>query len=164
MAGTAAEQTPPPANPVVEVVTDKGSFTLELFPDLAPKHVDSFVKLVGQGFYNGLHIHRVEPNFVVQAGCPYTKDSARHPRAGTGGPGYTIPAEFNERPHLRGTLSMARSSDPHSAGSQWFICLAAANFLDRQYTVFGEVRGDGMAVVDLLSVGDRLENLRVLEA
>ncbi|MBI5832603.1 MAG: peptidylprolyl isomerase [Armatimonadetes bacterium] len=152
------------APPIVEVVTSKGSFELELFPDVAPKHVESMLKLVRDKFYDGLHVHRVEPGFVVQTGCPHTRDNARHPRAGTGGPGYSVPAEFNERLHLRGTLGMARSQSPNSAGSQWYICLAPAPFLDGQYTVFGQVRGSGMDVVDQLRVGDRLEMLRVVEA
>jgi cyclophilin family peptidyl-prolyl cis-trans isomerase len=156
-------QTESQAAPVVEVVTSKGAFELDLYPEVAPLHCESFVKLVRQGFYDGLHIHRVEPGFVVQTGCPHTRDDARSPRAGTGGPGYTVPAEFNGRPHLRGTLGMARSADPNSAGSQWYICLAPAAFLDGKYTVFGEVRGDGMGVVDTLRVGDALEKVRVVE-
>jgi cyclophilin family peptidyl-prolyl cis-trans isomerase len=149
---------------IVVVTTSRGSFELELFPDAAPRHCESFVKLVNDGFYDGLHVHRQVPGFVVQAGCPHTRDNPRHPRAGTGGPGYLLPAEFNDRPHRRGTLAMARAADPNSAGSQFYICLEPQPSLDHQYTVFGAVRGDGMSVVDELRVGDRLENLRVLQA
>lgn len=158
-------QTPSQApNPIVEIVTNKGSVELELFPQVAPKHVESMLKLSAEGFYDGLHIHRVVPDFVVQAGCPFTRENARHPRAGTGGPGYSIVAEFSETPHERGTLAMARSTDPNSAGSQFYICLAPAPFLDGQYTVFGKVRGDGMEVVDQLRVGDELEAVRVVSS
>ncbi len=150
-------------HPRVEVVTNKGSFVLELFPEDAPGHVANMLKLAGEGFYNGLHIHRVVADFVVQAGCPFTRESATHPRAGTGDAGYKLPAEFNKRPHLRGTLAMARAQHPDSAGSQWYVCLAPAPFLDGNYTVFGEVEGDGMEVVDQLAVGDELEVVRVLD-
>ncbi|MCC7493684.1 MAG: peptidylprolyl isomerase [Fimbriimonadaceae bacterium] len=136
--------------------TSKGTFELELFEDVAPRHAANLERLAREGFYDGLHVHRVEPNFVVQAGCPHTRDNARDPRAGTGGPGWLVDAEFNSKPHQRGTLGMARSADPNSAGSQWYICLAEARFLDHQYTVFGQVVGDGMTVVDQLRVGDQI--------
>ncbi|NUQ00158.1 MAG: peptidylprolyl isomerase [Armatimonadetes bacterium] len=148
---------------MVTVETNKGSFSLELFADVAPQHVDNFRRLVEDGFYEGLHFHRLEPNFVIQVGCPHTRQDARDPRAGTGGPGWTVPAEFSERPHLRGTLGMARSSHPDSAGSQFYICLADARFLDGQYTVFGEVTGDGMDVVDKLEVGDVIEKVSITD-
>jgi peptidyl-prolyl cis-trans isomerase B (cyclophilin B) len=126
--------------------TTLGDITLKFFPDVAPNHVNNFIELAKKGFYNGTTFHRVVPKFVIQGGDPNTKspDRSKH---GMGGPGYQVKAEFNSKPHLRGTLSMARSTHPDSAGSQFFICVADASFLDRQYTVFGEVV-KGMEVVD----------------
>ncbi|MGQ0812423.1 MAG: peptidylprolyl isomerase [Nitrospiraceae bacterium] len=123
-----------------------GEIVLKFFSDVAPNHVQNLVKLAKEGFYNGTTFHRVIPGFMIQGGDPNSKnpDRASH---GTGGPGYRVKAEFNSKPHKRGTLSMARSNDPDSAGSQFFICVADANFLDWQYTVFGEVT-TGMDVVD----------------
>jgi len=123
-----------------------GEIVLRLFPDVAPGHVKNFLNLARQGFYNGTTFHRVIPNFMIQGGDPNSKtaDRASH---GVGGPGYKIKAEFNSKPHKRGVLSMARSNDPDSAGSQFFICVADANSLDWQYTVFGEVIS-GMEVAD----------------
>jgi|SRR5579884_405687 peptidyl-prolyl cis-trans isomerase B (cyclophilin B) len=123
-----------------------GEIVLRFFPDVAPNHVNNFVKLAKQGFYNGTTFHRVIPGFMIQGGDPNSKNPDRSTH-GMGGPGYRIKAEFNSRPHKRGTLSMARANDPDSAGSQFFICVADANFLDWQYTVFGEVVS-GMEVVD----------------
>ncbi|HXF92701.1 MAG TPA: peptidylprolyl isomerase [Nitrospiraceae bacterium] len=123
-----------------------GEIVLRFFPDVAPNHVSNFVKLAKQGFYNGTTFHRVIPGFMIQGGDPNSKNPDRSTH-GMGGPGYRIKAEFNSRPHKRGTLSMARANDPDSAGSQFFICVADANFLDWQYTVFGEVVS-GMEVVD----------------
>jgi len=132
---------------VAVIETRHGKIVLRFFPDVAPKHVESFKKLAKSGFYDGTTFHRVIPGFMIQGGDPESKNpNARHLH-GTGGPGYTLPAEFNDRPHKRGTLSMARSQDPNSAGSQFFICVADARFLDHQYTVFGEVI-EGMDVVD----------------
>lgn len=116
----------------------QGDMELAFFPEAAPKHVESFLNLSRKGFYDGTLFHRVVPGFVIQGGDPLTKESNRA-RWGTGGPGYSLRAEFSERPHKRGILSMARSSDPHSAGSQFFVCLQDVPQLDRQYTVFGEV-------------------------
>lgn len=145
-------------NPVAAIQTNKGVVYVELYPDVAPKHVANFEKLAKDKFFDGIFIHRVEPGFVVQAGDPLTKiEGPQGPRVGTGGPGWTVPAEFNDKPHLRGTLSMARSADPDSAGSQFFICLDRAAQLDKQYTVFGQVLGEGMEVVDKLQVGDRMQ-------
>jgi peptidyl-prolyl cis-trans isomerase B (cyclophilin B) len=131
-------------------VTSKGSpvgeIVLRFFPDVAPGHVDNFVKLSKEGFYNGTTFHRVIPGFMIQGGDPNSKNPDRSMH-GMGGPGYKIKAEFNSKPHKRGILSMARSNDPDSAGSQFFICVADANFLDWQYTAFGEVVS-GMDVVD----------------
>jgi peptidyl-prolyl cis-trans isomerase B (cyclophilin B) len=123
-----------------------GEMVLRFFPDVAPGHVKNFVKLSKEGFYNGTTFHRVIPGFMIQGGDPNSKspDRASH---GMGGPGHTIKAEFNSKPHKRGIVSMARSNDPDSAGSQFFICVADANFLDWQYTVFGEVVS-GMEVAD----------------
>lgn len=150
-------------NPVVAVETNKGVFYLELWPDVAPKHVESMLKLAKGHFYDGIYIHRVEPGFVMQTGDPSTKGVGVHPGAGSGGPGYTLPAEFSNKPHLRGTLSMARTSDPNSAGSQFFVVLERAPHLDNQYTVFGQVLGDGMDVVDELEVGDVMWFVRVVK-
>lgn len=116
---------------------------VELWPDVAPKTVDNFKKLAGEGFYDGTAFHRVIKGFMIQGGDPLTKDEAKQNRWGTGGPGYSIKAEFNAKSHERGVLSMARSQDPDSAGSQFFICHAPAKFLDRQYTAFGQlIRGE----------------------
>src|SRR6266513_2687523 len=121
-----------------------GEIVLELFPQDAPKTVENFVTLAKKGFYNGLTFHRVVPGFVVQGGCPKGN--------GTGGPGYTIPAEFNSKKHLRGTVAMARSQHPDSAGSQFYICYGATPHLDRNYTVFGQVTS-GMEHVDRIRQG-----------
>ena len=126
--------------------TKFGEITLKFFPDVAPKHVNSFIELANKGFYDGTTFHRVVPGFVIQGGDPNTKSEDRS-KHGTGGPGYTLEAEFSNLPHKRGTLSMARAAHPDSAGSQFFICVADAAFLDGQYTVFGEVN-EGMDVVD----------------
>lgn len=148
---------------MVELETSKGTVQIELFTEQAPGHVENLLKLVGEGFYDGLHFHRVVPGFVVQVGCPYSRESATDPRVGTGGPGYQIDAEFNDESHLRGTLGMARSANPNSAGSQFYICLADVPHLDGQYTVFGRVVGDGMDVVDRLTVGDELVKAGVVD-
>ncbi len=123
-----------------------GEIVLRFFPDVAPGHVKNFVKLSKEGLYNGTTFHRVIPGFMIQGGDPNSKspDRASH---GMGGPGHTVKAEFNSKPHKRGIVSMARSNDPDSAGSQFFICVADANFLDWQYTAFGEVVS-GMDVAD----------------
>jgi peptidyl-prolyl cis-trans isomerase B (cyclophilin B) len=123
-----------------------GDIQLKFFPDVAPNHVQNMVKLAKGKFYDGTTFHRVIPGFMIQGGDPNTRDHDRS-RHGTGGPGHRVKAEFNHRPHKRGTLSMARSQDPNSAGSQFFICVADSNFLDGQYTVFGEVV-NGMETVD----------------
>ncbi len=132
--------------------TDKGEIVLNFYPDVAPVTVASFIHLARSGFYNGLRFHRVEPGFVIQGGDPKSIDP-NAPDVGTGGPGYNLPAEFNERPHNKGTLSMARSQDPNSGGSQFFICLEAQPSLDGQYTVFGETVS-GMEVVGAITPGD----------
>jgi peptidyl-prolyl cis-trans isomerase B (cyclophilin B) len=120
------------------IKTSFGEMTVAFWPDVAPKTVENFKKLAREGFYNGTAFHRIIKGFMVQGGCPNTKPgkSGAH---GTGGPGYMIKAEFNAKSHVRGVLSMARSSSPDSAGSQFFICHGDARFLDRQYTAFGEL-------------------------
>ncbi len=131
-----------PTAPHIRMDTDQGLIELELWPDVAPKTVDNFVLLARKGFYNGLTFHRIIPGFMIQGGCPTG--------TGTGGPGYKIKAEFNHRKHVRGVISMARSSDPDSAGSQFFIMHADAPHLDGQYTAFGQVTS-GLEVVDKLA-------------
>ncbi len=133
-------------NTRVIIETKFGNIKLRFFPEVAPNHVDNFITLARKGFYDGTIFHRVIPGFMIQGGDPNSK-SPNRARHGLGGPGYTLKAEFNDRPHKRGTLSMARKADPDSAGSQFFICVADAPFLDGKYTVFGEVE-EGMDVVD----------------
>ena len=119
-----------------------GEITVAFWPEVAPKTVENFKKLAREGFYDGTAFHRVVKGFMVQGGCPNTKEGADG-MPGTGGPGYKIKAEFNKKPHVRGVISMARSSHPDSAGSQFFLCLADARFLDGQYTAFGSIiKGD----------------------
>lgn len=128
------------------IETKFGNIELKFFPDVAPNHVNNFIELAKKGFYDGTTFHRVIPGFMIQGGDPNSKnpDKASH---GTGGPGHSVKAEFNDKSHKRGILSMARSANPDSAGSQFFICVADALFLDKQYTVFGEVVS-GMEVAD----------------
>jgi peptidyl-prolyl cis-trans isomerase B (cyclophilin B) len=128
------------------VNTNLGNIQFELLSDLAPETVRNFIKLAKSGFYDGTLFHRVIPKFMIQGGDPNTKQSDKS-TWGTGGPGYNMKAEFNSRSHLRGIVSMARSSDPDSAGSQFFIVTSDSTFLDREYTVFGQV-ADGMDVAD----------------
>ncbi|MDR2845014.1 MAG: peptidylprolyl isomerase [Puniceicoccales bacterium] len=126
----------------VTLKTSAGDMTFALWDDVAPKTVENFKKLAREGFYDGTAFHRIIKGFMIQGGCPNTKAGASG-TPGTGGPGYKIRAEFNNRSHLRGVLSMARSQDPDSAGSQFFICHGDANFLDHKYTAFGAlVEGD----------------------
>jgi peptidyl-prolyl cis-trans isomerase B (cyclophilin B) len=130
-------------NEVAVIKTSEGEMVLELWPDVAPGHVENFKKLAKQGFYDGTCFHRVIKGFMIQGGDPLTKDESKQDRWGTGGPEYQIKAEFNDRPHTRGVLSMARSQDPNSAGSQFFICHGDPRFLDKQYTAFGKlIKGD----------------------
>jgi peptidyl-prolyl cis-trans isomerase B (cyclophilin B) len=128
------------------IETKFGNMGVRFFPDVAPNHVNNFVELAKKGFYDGTIFHRVIPNFMIQGGDPNSKDPDRS-KHGMGGPGYTLKAEFNNKPHKRGTLSMARSGHPDSAGSQFFICVADASYLNQKYTVFGEVVS-GMEVAD----------------
>lgn len=130
-------------NEVAVIKTTVGEMVAEFWPDVAPGTVENFKKLAREGFYDGTAFHRIVKNFMIQGGDPLTKDPSQEHLWGTGGPGYKIKAEFNTQSHVRGVLSMARSRDPDSAGSQFFICLADAKFLDRQYTAFGKlIRGD----------------------
>jgi peptidyl-prolyl cis-trans isomerase B (cyclophilin B) len=129
------------------IETNFGNIEFNLLPELAPETVRNFVKLVESEFYNGSLFHRVIPGFMIQGGDPNTKKPELRAQWGTGGPGYTINAEFSPRSHLRGIVSMARSADPNSAGSQFFIVTTDSTFLDREYTVFGEVT-QGMDVAD----------------
>lgn len=120
------------------IKTTYGDLTLSFWSDVAPKTVENFKKLASEGFYNGTAFHRIIQGFMIQGGCPNTKEGETG-MPGTGGPGYQIKAEFNEKSHMRGVISMARSASPDSAGSQFFICHGDAKFLDRQYTGFGEL-------------------------
>ena len=129
------------------IETNLGNIEIKLLPELAPEHVRNFVKLAQSKFYDGTLFHRVIPGFMIQGGDPNTKDTNLKSQWGMGGPGYNIKAEFNSRSHLRGIISMARSQVPDSAGSQFFIVTSDSTFLDREYTVFGEVT-DGMDVAD----------------
>jgi peptidyl-prolyl cis-trans isomerase B (cyclophilin B) len=131
------------------IKTAYGELTVAFWPDVAPKTVENFKKLVSDGFYDGTAFHRVIKGFMIQGGCPNTKEGAAG-IAGTGGPGWKLKAEFNAKPHVRGVLSMARSTHPDSAGSQFFICHGDARFLDRQYTAFGEVV-KGLDVLDRIA-------------
>ena len=126
-------------NEVAILTTSAGQMTLEFWTDVAPKTVENFKKLAREGFYDGTCFHRIIKGFMIQGGDPLTKDEANQSRWGTGDPGYKIKAEFNDRPHVRGVISMARSQQPDSAGCQFFICHGTAAFLDRQYTAFGRV-------------------------
>ena len=132
------------------IVTSKGTMIATFFPEQAPRHVRNFLTLAQQGFYDGVAFHRVARNFVVQVGCPHSKRGATG-MPGTGGPGYTVPAEFNDLPHQRGVLSMARGPDVNSAGSQFFVVTADhAAHLDGQYTVFGKIE-EGLEVLDAIT-------------
>ena len=136
----------------ISIETDHGSILIELYPDTAPNTVANFKALAAKGFYDGLKFHRVIAGFMAQGGDPEG--------SGMGGPGYKIKAEFNERKHLRGTVAMARSAHPDSAGSQFYICFDAHPHLDRQYTVFGQVI-EGMDVVDQIRQGDTMSRVTV---
>ena len=158
-------QAPKPAEPqkgpasvkqTAEITLEKGGvIKIEFFPEDAPKTVENFVTLAKKGFYDGLTFHRIEPNFVVQGGDPKGD--------GTGGPGYKIKAEFNKNKHERGAVAMARSNDPDSAGSQFYITLAPSHFLDGKYTVFGKVVS-GMNIVDNIKKGDKMKSVKIIDA
>jgi peptidylprolyl isomerase/peptidyl-prolyl cis-trans isomerase B (cyclophilin B) len=131
-----------------------GEIRIEFYPEDAPKTVENFVTLAKKGFYNGLKFHRVVPDFVVQGGCPKGD--------GTGGPGYQIKAEFNKQKHVRGSVAMARSQHPDSAGSQFYICYGSTPHLDGQYTVFGKVV-QGIESIDKIQQGDRMTSVAIVE-
>ncbi len=140
------------------IETKFGNIELKFLPEVAPNHVKNFIDLAKKGFFDGTTFHRVIPGFMIQGGDPNSKNADKSSH-GMGGPGYTVKAEFSDKPHKRGILSMARSASPDSAGSQFFICVAEAAFLNKQYTVFGEVVS-GLEVVDKI-VGqprDRKDN------
>ncbi len=126
------------SGPVVVIETNKGNIVFEMYPEVAPKTVENFVKLTNKGFYNGLKWHRIVPGFVIQGGDPQGN--------GMGGPGYNIDAEFNDKKHVTGTVAMARSQNINSAGSQFYICLAPQPSLDDQYTIFGQVT-EGLDII-----------------
>jgi len=138
---------PVPKAPRAIIKTKFGDIEIEFHPNVAPKHVENFIKLAKDGFYNGTIFHRVIPGFMIQGGDPNTKDSLKKETYGQGGPGYTVKAEFNDIPHKRGIVSMARAADPDSAGSQFFIVVEDSRFLDRKYSVFGQVK-KGIGVAD----------------
>ncbi|MEX2192798.1 MAG: peptidylprolyl isomerase [Nitrosarchaeum sp.] len=134
------------------IETNLGTIAFKLLPDLAPETVRNFEKLASDGFYNDTLFHRVIPGFMIQGGDPNTKSGNKN-TWGTGGPGHTIKAEFSSRSHHRGIVSMARAQDPNSAGSQFFIVTTDSTFLDRQYTVFGEV-------IEGMDIADKIVNLQ----
>lgn len=134
------------------ISTAKGDIVFAFYPREAPQHAAAFIKLARAGFYDGLVFHRVEPGFVVQGGDPIGN--------GTGGPGYNIDAEFSNLPHIKGTVAMARSTSPNSAGSQFYICIDDAPFLNKQYTVFGQTV-EGQDVIDKIRKGDVMEKVTI---
>jgi peptidyl-prolyl cis-trans isomerase B (cyclophilin B) len=139
------------SNEVAVIKTSEGDMVVQFWTDAAPKTIENFKKLARQGFYNGTIFHRIVKGFMIQGGDPNSKDPAKENSYGQGDPGYKIKAEFNDHPHDRGVLSMARSSDPDSAGSQFFICLGPVHRLDHQYTTFGKlIKGDDV----LEKIGD----------
>jgi len=142
-----AEKADAAKGPKAIIKTKFGDMDIVFFPEKAPKHVENFIALAKSGFYNGTIFHRVIPGFMIQGGDPNTKDLNKPETYGQGGPSQRLKAEFNDIPHRRGILSMARTNDPNSAGSQFFIVVKDSNFLDGQYTIFGEVV-KGMEVAD----------------
>src|SRR5258708_1644994 len=153
---------------VAVIKTSAGEMVIEFWPDVAPKTVENFKKLARSGFYDGTCFHRVIKGFMIQGGDPLTKDPVKEEMWGTGGPGYSVDAEFNDKPHVRGVISMARSQDPNSAGSQFFICHGDPSFLNHQYTAFGKlIKGDD--VLEKIATtkthpGDRPEKRMNLES
>src|SRR5208282_4091970 len=140
----ATMSTPANTNEVAVITTSEGTMVIEFWPDVAPKTVENFKTLANKGFYDGTCFHRIMKGFMIQGGDPLTKDPNQEANWGGGGPGYTIKAEFNNRPHQSGVISMARSSDPDSAGSQFFICDAPPDdshmqYLNGKYTAFGKL-------------------------
>ena len=166
--------TPKEVKEVAIIKTSAGEMVVEFWPEVAPKTVENFKKLARTNFYDGTAFHRVIKGFMIQGGDPLTKDASKEAAWGTGDPGYKINAEFNERSHTRGVLSMARSQSPDSAGSQFFICHGDPTFLDRQYTTFGKViKGDDVLEKigttkthppDRPDVVQRVESIRIVPA
>ncbi len=143
---TPSSKTDTPKGPRGIIKTKFGDIEIKLYPDVAPKHVENFIKLAKSGFYNGTIFHRVIPGFMIQGGDPNTKDTLKKETYGQGGPGHTVKAEFSDIPHKRGIVSMARAADPDTAGSQFFIVVEDSRYLDHKYSVFGEVtKGIGVA-------------------
>jgi peptidyl-prolyl cis-trans isomerase B (cyclophilin B) len=153
----------PQGDALATIETAKGAIVLDLYTKAAPVTAGNFAKLAKKGFYNGLAFHRVVPGFVIQAGDPYSKNMSDS-RIGTGGPGYTIKLEpsATKFKHDAGVIAMARTSDPDSAGSQWYITLGPAHFLDGQYAVFGKVL-KGMDVAEKIKVGDKIKKIVIRE-
>jgi peptidyl-prolyl cis-trans isomerase B (cyclophilin B) len=147
-----------------EIHTEKGIMKVEFYEKDAPKTVENFVKLAEDGFYNGLAFHRVIPDFVIQGGCPFSKDMS-NPRVGTGGPGYKINCELNggNQYHDRGVLSMAHAGR-NTGGSQFFVCHSRTNtsHLDGQHTCFGKVY-EGLEVIDAIRAGDEIEKIVIIK-
>ncbi|MCD6309473.1 MAG: peptidylprolyl isomerase [Candidatus Eremiobacteraeota bacterium] len=137
-------------NELIVIETNRGKMVIGLFPDAAPKHVARFKKLTKEGFFNGIRFHRIIPNFMIQAGDPLSKDLSRKARWGTGGYHETLPAEFNTLKFNKGRVGAARTNDPNSASSQFFICVADSPFLNGKYTVFGEIL-QGQDIADEIS-------------
>ena len=158
---TTKEKTAVEDNRIAVIETNKGVIKFEFFTNDAPKTVENFVKLAKEGFYDGTKWHRVVPGFVIQGGDPNSKGDDPS-NDGQGGPGYTIEAEFNDNPHLEGTVAMARSQDPDSAGSQFYICLDAQPSLNGQYTVFGQVT-EGLDVVHKIERYDVMNKVYIEE-
>jgi peptidyl-prolyl cis-trans isomerase B (cyclophilin B) len=139
------------ANEVAVIKTSEGEMVVQFWTNAAPKTIENFKKLAREGFYDGTIFHRIIKGFMIQGGDPNSKDPAKESSYGEGGPGYKIKAEFNDFPHVRGVLSMARESDPDSAGAQFFICLGSIPHLDHKYTTFGKlIKGDDV----LAKIGD----------
>ena len=166
----------PTGDEIAVIETSQGTIRVQLAGKDAPIHVGNFVELAQKGFYDNLKFHRYVPGFVIQGGCPNTRDldpdqvraAEGNPFAGlgTGGPGYTIKQEYTTNPnnkHLDGTLAMARSQNPDSAGSQFYFCLGAQPFLDSGYTVFGQTV-EGLDVISKLRVGDVIEHIEIENA
>ncbi len=166
----------PTGEEIAVVNTSQGAIRVQLAGKDAPIHVGNFVELAQKGYYNGLKFHRYVPGFVIQGGCPNTRDMTpeevargergRNGAPGTGGPGYRIKGEWTTNPnnvHNDGTLAMARSSDPDSAGSQFYFCLGAQPFLDDGYTVFGQAI-EGLDVIGKLRAGDVIESIQIENA
>ena len=145
------KQAAPKLAEVAVIKTDAGEMVVEFWPEVAPKTVENFIQLAKQGFYNGTAFHRIIKGFMIQGGDPLSKDAKKEDLWGTGGPAYKIKAEFSDKHHGHGVISMARGSDPDSAGSQFFICLGDADSLDHKYTAFGRVI-KGLDVLD--KIGD----------